>query len=63
MNAASPYNVRAGYHNNMDELVAKYKKEAFEDNERKLQQLRENRVPVEQPYEPFTKNTPAANDS
>lgn len=47
----------------MDELVARYKKEAYEDNEKKLQQLRDNNVPVEQPVSHFRKVTPAALDS
>jgi len=62
--ASSPWNVVAGHGTaNIDALVAKYQKEAYEDNEKKLQQVKENKVPYEQPYESFTKITPAALDS
>jgi hypothetical protein len=64
MNASSPYNVPAGHGSaNMDQLIAKYQKQAFEENEKKHQQLKDNKVPVEQPYESFRKITPAALDS
>lgn len=48
---------------NLDHLIAKYEKEAFEQNERKLQEVRENRVPREKPVSDFRKVTPAAADS
>jgi Ser/Thr protein kinase RdoA (MazF antagonist) len=32
-------------------VVEKYQKEAYEEQEKKLQQLRENKVPVEQPLQ------------
>lgn len=48
---------------NLDGLIEKYKKEAFEENEKKMQQVRENRVPREQPLRDFKKVTPAAADS
>lgn len=47
----------------MSVLIAKYEKEAYEQNEQKLQQVRENKVPAEQPVKDFTKRTPAAVDS
>jgi hypothetical protein len=47
----------------MGQLIAKYQKQAFEENERKHQQLKDNKVPVEQPYESFRKVAPAAPDS
>ena len=50
-NTGSPWNVPAGQTANLDELIAKYQKEAYEANEKKLQQLRENKVPAEQPYD------------
>ncbi|GIZ40135.1 hypothetical protein CKM354_000348700 [Cercospora kikuchii] len=54
VNASSPWNVRAGHGSaNLDELIAKYEKEAVEENERKLQQVKENKVPVEQPVVHF----------
>lgn len=48
---------------NLDNLIAKYEKEAYEENAKKLQQLKDNNVPVEKPFESFRKLTPAANDS
>jgi len=64
VNASSPYNVPAGHGSaNMGQLIAKYQKQAFEENERKHQQLKDNKVPVEQPYESFRKVAPAAPDS
>lgn len=61
---SSPWNVPAGHGGaNLDHLIAKYEKEAFEQNERKLQEVKENRVPREQPVTPFAKRTPAASDS
>lgn len=64
LNGGSPWNVHAGHGSaDLSELVAKYEKEAFEDNKRKLQQLRDNKVPVEQPVKNFRVLTPAANDS
>jgi len=64
VNASSPYNVPAGHGSaNMDKLIAKYQKQAFEENEKKHQQIKDNKVPVEQPYESFRKITPAAPDS
>jgi len=51
MNAGSPYNVPAGSQVNMDKVIAKYKKLANEDNERKLAAIRDNTVRSEQPFE------------
>lgn len=34
----------------MDHAIAKYEKENFAENEKKLQQLRDNDVPAEKPY-------------
>jgi hypothetical protein len=48
---------------NIDALIAKYEKESYEENEKKLQQVRDNKVPVEQPRKVFSKATPAALDS
>ncbi|KAK4507224.1 hypothetical protein PRZ48_000959 [Zasmidium cellare] len=63
-NTGSPFNVPAGHGSaNLDHLIAKYEKEAYEENERKLKQLRENNVPVEKEFESFRKLTPAAKDS
>jgi hypothetical protein len=42
---------------NIDEVIAKYQKEAHEEQEKRLQQLKENKVPVEQPFEPLAKVT------
>ncbi|KAF2874892.1 hypothetical protein BDV95DRAFT_626492 [Massariosphaeria phaeospora] len=54
MNVGSPYNVVAGQQVNMDKVIAKFKKEAYEDNERKLEALRNNQIKSEQPFERYT---------
>ena len=61
-NSGSPYNVPAGNgSDNIDAVIAKYQKEAFEANEKKLQQLKDNAVPAEHPYKStFAKTTPAS---
>lgn len=51
MNVGSPYNVPAGSQVNMDQVIEKYKKLANEDNERKLEALRNNQIKSEQPFE------------
>jgi hypothetical protein len=51
MNVGSPYNVPAGSQVPMEKVIEKYKKIAYEDNERKLEALRENKIPSEQPFE------------
>ncbi|PSN63340.1 hypothetical protein BS50DRAFT_624094 [Corynespora cassiicola Philippines] len=53
MNVGSPYNVPAGSVNQMEKVIAKFKQEAYEDNERKLEALRNGTIKAEQPYEPF----------
>lgn len=53
MNVGSPFNVPAGSQVNMDKVIAKYQKEAYEDNERKLEALRNNEIKGEQPVERF----------
>lgn len=61
-NTGSPWNVPAGQGSiNIDQVIEKYQNEANEVQERKLQQLRDNNVPAEQPYTPFVrKNVPDA---
>ncbi|KAF2800019.1 hypothetical protein K505DRAFT_320753 [Melanomma pulvis-pyrius CBS 109.77] len=51
MNNGSPYNVVAGSQANMDKVIAKYQKIAYEDNEKKLEALRTNTIKGEQPFE------------
>ncbi|KAF7189813.1 NADH-ubiquinone oxidoreductase 17.8 kDa subunit, mitochondrial [Pseudocercospora fuligena] len=64
VNASSPWNVRAGHGSaDMSELIAKYEKEHAEIDALKLQQLKENKVPREQPVPHFKKLTPAMADS
>lgn len=48
---------------NLDVLIEKYQKEAYSKQEEKHQQLKDNKVPAEQPFENFRKVTPAAADS
>jgi hypothetical protein len=59
-NTGSPWNVPAGQGSvKIDQVIEKYQKAANQAQEKKLQQLRENKVPVEQPYVPFVrKNVP-----
>lgn len=40
-------------------MIAKFEKDRQEDEDKKLQQLRENKVPAEQPLAPLTKEPPA----
>jgi hypothetical protein len=46
MNVESPYNVRAGSQVSMEKVIEKYKKIAYEDNER----LKNNEIKGEQPF-------------
>ncbi|KAI8940549.1 hypothetical protein NX059_004227 [Plenodomus lindquistii] len=55
MNVGSPYNVVAGSQVDMKQVIEKYKKLSDEDNERKLQALRENKIKSEQPFEGKTR--------
>ncbi|KAF2133043.1 hypothetical protein P153DRAFT_284319 [Dothidotthia symphoricarpi CBS 119687] len=50
MNVGSPYNVPAGSQVQMDKVIEKYKKLAYEENERKLEALRNNEIKSEQPF-------------
>ncbi|KAH5532054.1 hypothetical protein HBI52_000430 [Parastagonospora nodorum] len=52
MNVGSPYNVPAGSQVSMEKVIEKYKKITYEENERKLEALRNNEVPSEQPLKP-----------
>ncbi|KAF2634340.1 hypothetical protein P280DRAFT_474699 [Massarina eburnea CBS 473.64] len=51
MNNGSPYNVPAGSQVNMDKVIEKYRRVANEDNERKLEALRNGTIKSEQPFE------------
>ena len=51
MNVGSPFNVPAGSQVSMEKVIEKYKKLANEDNERKLEALRNNQISSEQPLE------------
>jgi hypothetical protein len=51
MNNGSPYNVPAGSQVQMDAVIEKYKKIAYEDNERKLEALRNGEIKGEQPFD------------
>jgi hypothetical protein len=50
MNVGSPYNVPAGSQVSMEKVIEKYKKIAYEDNERKLEALKNNEIKSEQPF-------------
>lgn len=51
MNVGSPYNVPAGSQVSMDKVIEKYKRIANEDNEAKLEAMRNNQIKSEQPLE------------
>jgi hypothetical protein len=51
MNVGSPYNVPAGSQVQMDKVIEKYRKIAYEDNERKHEALRNNEIKSEQPFD------------
>lgn len=51
MNVGSPFNVQAGSQVQMEKVIEKYKKLAYEDNERKLEALRNNQIKSEQPFD------------
>jgi len=52
LNTGSPWNVPAGHGcANVDQAIAKYQKENYETNEKKLQALRENNIKAEKPYD------------
>ncbi|CAI6332112.1 unnamed protein product [Periconia digitata] len=53
MTVSSPYNVPASSHVNLDKVLAKYRQEANEDNERKLEALRNGTIKSEQPFQRF----------
>ncbi|KAJ5059286.1 hypothetical protein J3E72DRAFT_219040 [Bipolaris maydis] len=55
MNVGSPYNVPAGSQVQMDKVIEKYKKLAYEENERKLEKLRNNDISSEKPFEGKTR--------
>lgn len=58
-NTGSPWNVPAGHGRvNIDQVIAKYEKESHEEQEKKLQQLKDGAVPVEQPVEPLVRRAP-----
>lgn len=62
-NHGSPWNVPAGQGSvNLDVLIAKYEKEAYEAQAEKLKQLKENRLPAEQDVPDYTKITPATDE-
>ena len=53
-NTGSPWNVPAGQGGiNLDKVIEKYQKELYEQQEKKLQQIQDNKVPIEQPFEPL----------
>jgi hypothetical protein len=59
-NGGAPWNVPAGQGSiDLEKVIAKYEKEAFEANEKRLQQLRDNNVPYEQPVKSLIKSPPA----
>ncbi|GAM90936.1 hypothetical protein ANO11243_089830 [Dothideomycetidae sp. 11243] len=54
LNNASPYNVPAGHgHTNIDEAIAKYEKRNFEENAKRMQDLKDGNIRSEKPYDPL----------
>lgn len=53
MTASSPYNVPAGSQVNLDKVLEKYRRENNEDNERKLEAVRNGTIKSEQPFQRF----------
>lgn len=60
MNVGSPYNVRAGSQVPMDQVIEKYKKMAYEDNERKHEAVKNNEIKSEQPLRARLRKGPDA---
>ncbi|OCL10644.1 hypothetical protein AOQ84DRAFT_387355 [Glonium stellatum] len=58
MNVGSPYNVPAGSGVNLGKVIAKYEKEYYEEQAKKLEQLRNGSLPAEQPFEGPAKSPP-----
>lgn len=53
LNTGSPFNVPAGHgYSNIDAAIEKYQKQNYEENARKYQALKENRIPAEHPLAP-----------
>ncbi|KAG9514105.1 hypothetical protein KCU99_g7463, partial [Aureobasidium melanogenum] len=50
LNTGAPHNVPAGHYADMSQVIAKYEKEAYEANAKKLQQIKDNAVPSEHPF-------------
>ncbi|KAF2196882.1 hypothetical protein GQ43DRAFT_444728 [Delitschia confertaspora ATCC 74209] len=50
-NVGSPYNVSAGSQVNLSKVIAKYEREAYADNEQKLEDLRNGTLKAEQTVE------------
>lgn len=49
LNTGAPHNVPAGHYADMSQVIAKYEKESYEANAKKLQQIKDNAVPCEHP--------------
>lgn len=59
-NHGSPWNVGAGHGSiNLEKVIEKYEKEAQEEQTKRLQQVRENKVPAEQPVQRLIRRAPA----
>jgi hypothetical protein len=51
LNTGAPHNVPAGHYADMSQVIAKFEKESYEANAKKLQQIKDNAVPCEQPFQ------------
>jgi len=50
LTTGAPHNVPAGHYADMSQVIAKFEKEAYEANAKKLQQIKDNAVPSEHPF-------------
>ncbi|KAI5240447.1 hypothetical protein E4T47_06157 [Aureobasidium subglaciale] len=50
LNTGAPHNVPAGHYADMSQVIAKFEKESYEANAKKLQQIKDNAVPSEHPF-------------
>ncbi|KAL2352314.1 hypothetical protein BJ546DRAFT_989312 [Cryomyces antarcticus] len=58
-NTGAPWNVPAGHGGaNMDKLIAHYEQENFEEQEKKMQALRDDSIAAEQPVQRLGKKNP-----
>ena len=55
LNTGAPWNVPAGHGGNIDYAIARFEKENYEAQAKKLQNLKNGNIPSEKPYTPPAK--------